>query len=109
MEISDLLARRREGLVLRASAAPMATTLLALSSLALRPRLQLCLSTRSLLRRASSSSSPARATPADLAALRAIVGDAYVLEGASEDAAPFQLDWLRQYPGRAAAVVRSVT
>jgi D-2-hydroxyglutarate dehydrogenase len=78
-------------------------TLLALSSL--RPRLQLCLSTRSLLRRASTSS-PSRATPADLAALRAIVGDAYVLEGASEDAAPFQLDWLRQYPGRCAAVVR---
>ena len=55
---------------------------------------------------ATSAAAPARATPADLAALRAIVGDAYVLAGASEEAAPFQLDWLKQYPGRCAAVVR---
>lgn len=34
------------------------------------------------------------------------MGDVHVLDGASEDAAPFQLDWLRQYQGSALAVVR---
>ena len=57
-------------------------------------------------RRALLTSTPARASDSDLAALRAIVGEAHVLDGASHDAAPFQLDWLKQYPGRAACVVR---
>ena len=47
-----------------------------------------------------------RAAAADLATFRSILGDANVLAGHANDAARYNLDWMKQYEGRSACVLR---